>query len=160
MNTVMPQEQLEELFDAAVREVTQSTAGVHLYQGTVPPEGELCTVYITFKNGFHSSLSLCADTAILTRMAKNMLQVEQLTPQDVEEFSKEYFNILCGQIATLLFQTTKVASRFDVPTFHLGRYEPEDHQKQFTLSYSSDQLGSAQLIHHVPQPYRQEDCRS
>lgn len=152
MNTAMSQEELKRLFDAAVREVTQNTAGVRLYQGTEPPDGELCTVYIKFKNGFRSSLSLCADTAILARMAKNMLQVENLTPQDLEDFSKEYFNILCGKISSQLFRATKVASRFDAPSFYLGCYEPKDQQAQFALNYSSDRQEGAQLVHHVPYP--------
>lgn len=152
MNTALPQETLEKLFDEALRNVTEAAAGIRLYPGAAPPSGaNLCTVHIDFQKGFHSSLSICADAAFLVRMAQNMLQMDQLTPQDLEDFGKEYINILCGQISTLLFQATKVASRFGVPTFHLGRFEPEHQRQQFALSYASGQRERAQLIHHIPE---------
>lgn len=155
MYTVLPQKKLEEFFDEAFREVTQTAAGIQLYQEVNPPKGkDLCTVHISFQQGFHSSLSLCADTAILTRMAKNMLQMDHLTVQDLEDFSKEYLNILCGQISALLFRATKVPSRLGVPTFHRGIYEPENQRRQFALNYSSDQREEAQLIHHIPEDPR------
>lgn len=158
MNTAMPQKNLEKLFDEALREVTEAATGIRLRQETDPPRDEnLCTVHIDFLKGFHSSLSICADTSILSRMAKNMLQVDQLTVQDLEDFSKEYINILCGQISSLLFQATRVASRFGVPTFHRGRFEPEHQRRQFALNYSSDQREGAQLIHHIPESVRYEN---
>ena len=57
MDTAMEQQKLEEMLDRAVREVTRRTAGVELFKTQEPPFGDLCTVYITFKNGFQSSLT-------------------------------------------------------------------------------------------------------
>lgn len=154
MNTAMPREELEKLFDTALREVTRTTAGMQLCQSAEPPGGELYTVHITFLQGFHSSLSLCADAGFLTRMAGNMLQLDHLTPQDLEDFSKEYFNILCGHISARLFRAVNVASRFNVPAFYRGRYEPEDQSRHFALNYASDRQEGAQLIHHIPRASR------
>lgn len=150
MDTAMTQEQLEKMLDKAVREVTEKTAGVQLHLDSVPPDGDLCTVHITFKKGFHSCLTLCADKAMLTRMARQVIRQDLVSAEDLEDFSKEYFNILCGRIAALLFQATKVPTRFSVPSFHRGRFEPEDHRKQFALTYADDQREGAQLIHHIP----------
>ena len=151
MDQAMTRKELEEMLDRAVREVTEQTAGVRLLPSRMTLGEDLFTVYISFKRGFRSSLTLCADTALLIRMARNALGEEQLTSQDLEDFGKEYFNILCGKIAAILFRNTRVPARFSIPRFYRGRYTPEDHQMQFMLTYTNEHQEGAQLIHHVPQ---------
>lgn len=151
MNTAMTQQELAHLLDEAVREVTEQTAGVQLFPSGETPGENLCTVHITFSRGFHTSLTLCADTELISRMARNALGEEELTQQDMEDFCKEYFNILCGKIAAILFRETKVPARFSIPTFYHGRYTPENHHTQFMLTYADAQKESAQLFHHVPE---------
>ena len=107
-------------------------------------------MYITFKNGFQSSLTLWGNISLLARMARSALREEHLTRQDLEDFSKEYFNILCGKIAALLFQATKVPARFSVPALYQGRFEPEGRSRQFVLTYTDGQRQGVQLVHHVP----------
>ena len=124
MNTAMTQRELERILDQAVQDVTERTAGVRLHQEDMPPGEDLCTVHITFDQGFHTSLTLCADTSLLVRMACNSFHEESVSAEDLEEFSKEYFNVLCGRIARAMFQETQVPAHFNPPTFHSGRYEP------------------------------------
>lgn len=150
MDTAMSEEKLREVFDRITREVTQDAVGIQLETGGGAPEEDLCTVHIGFKQGFHSSLSLRADTAMLTRLTQSMLREEDVTPQDLEDVTKEYFNVLCGHIAKALYQATQVASRFSVPTFYRGSFAPEGQREQFALSYADDQDDAAQLVHHVP----------
>lgn len=151
MDTAMSQKELEEMLDRAVREVTEQAAGVQLYPGGGVLSEDMFTVHISFRKGFHTSLTLCADMALLVRMAQNALGEEQLSAQDLEDFGKEYFNILCGNIAAILFRNTKVPARFSVPKFYRGRYVPEDHRMQFMLTYTNEHREGAQLVHHVPQ---------
>ena len=139
MDTALTQKELEEMLDAAVREVTESTTGLTLSQGGEPPDENSCTVHIAFKKGFRSSLSMRADTAMLASMTKNAIREEQVTPQDLEDFAKEYFN---------------------VPTFQWGEFEPKDQRQQFALNYSDDQSRSAQLIHLVPKAGQQQEHAS
>lgn len=152
MNNAMSQEELERILDQAVRDVTESTAGVCLHQGDLSPGEDLCTVHITFDKGFRTSLTLCADTSLLSRMARNSFQEESISPEDLEEFSKEYLNVLCGRIAGAMFQATQVPAHFSPPVFYHGRYEPEGREIQFILTYSDGHHEGAQLIHHVPCP--------
>ena len=98
MNTAMTQEELERILDQAVQDVTERTAGVRLQQEDMPPGEDLCTVHITFDQGFHTSLTLCADTSLLSRMACNSFHEESISAEDLEEFSKEYLNVLCGKV--------------------------------------------------------------
>ena len=150
MNTAMEKEALAQILDQAVQDVTECTAGVRLHQGEQSPGEDLCTVQITFDRGFHTSLTLCADTSLLYRMACNTFHEELLEPEDLEEFGKEYFNVLCGRIAGAMFQATQIPAHFNPPVFYHGRYEPEGREIQFVLTYSNEYNEGAQLIHHVP----------
>ena len=156
----MPENKLKEVLDEITRKVTEDSVGIQLIQGESEPGEDVCTVHIRFRKGFHSSLSLRADTAMLTRLTQSMLQEENVTPQDLEDVTREYFNVLCGHIASALHQATRVASRFSVPSFHQGTYSPEDHEEQFVLSYGSDQEGTLQLIHHIPGPQERDGAQS
>ena len=150
MNTAMTKQSLERILDQALQDVTEQTAGVRLHQGDQPLGEDLCTVHITFDKGFSTSLTLCADTSLLSRMACNSFHEEAVTPEDLEEFSKEYLNVLCGKIVAAVFQTTQIPAHFSPPVFYHGRYEPEGQEAQFILTYSNESNEGAQLIHHVP----------
>lgn len=150
MNNAMAKEELEQILDQAVQDVTERTAGVRLHQGNQSPGEDLCTVQITFDKGFNTSLTLCADTRLLYRMACNSFHEESVSPEDLEEFTKEYFNVLCGRIVGAMFRATQVPAHFGPPVFYRGRYEPEGREIQFVLTYSDEHCGGAQLIHHVP----------
>lgn len=150
MNNAISKEELEQILDQAVRDVTERTAGVRLRQGEQMPGDDLCTVQITFDKGFSTSLTLCADTRLLYRMACNSFHEESVSPEDLEEFSKEYLNVLCGRITGAMFRATQVPAHFGPPEFYRGRYEPEGQEIQFVLTYSDEYCAGAQLIHHVP----------
>lgn len=150
MNSAMAKEELERILDQAVQDVTECTAGVRLRQGDHSPGEDLCTVQVTFDKGFRTSLTLCADTRLLCRMASNSFHEESISSEDLEEFSKEYFNVLCGRIAKAMFQATQIPAHFGPPDFYRGRYEPEGREIQFMLTYSDEYSQGAQFIHHVP----------
>lgn len=157
MNTAMTKEGLEQILDQALQDVTERTAGVRLCQGDQPLGEDLCTVHITFDKGFGTSLTLCADTGLLVRMAQNSFHEDAVTPEDLEEFSKEYFNVLCGKVAGAMFRATQVSAHFAPPVFYHGRYEPEGQAAQLVLTYSDEHMESAQLIHHVPRAQESGD---
>lgn len=56
-----------------------------------------------------------------------------MAPQDVEDFAKEYFNVICGQFVARLFQLTKVASRFRIPVFPASIRNPRRKRKIISL---------------------------
>lgn len=149
MNAFISRERLAEIFDQVIREITQQEAGIILQSSDLELNGELCTVYTAFERGYHTSLSLCAEMSMFVRLTKGMLQEEKVTLQEVELFTKEYFNVLCGHIVSQLYQITKVPARFRIPAFYQGRYVPDDHLKHIVLTYSSDEDEGAQLIYHA-----------
>lgn len=146
----MTQEEWAEMLDQIVREVTEQTTGVRLHTSEKPLQGELCTVHINFNKGLHTGLSLCAEMPLIEHMARQLFGSDIASMQDVEDFAKEYVNILCGKIVRFLYRTTHIGASFGVPVFHRGRYEPEDQKIQFVLTYRDEQQEGAQLRHHVP----------
>lgn len=150
MNLTMPRENLEEILDQIIREITKQTAGMELHRSENALDGELFTVYVAFKKGFHTSLSLCAERSVFVQIARYMLQQEDIGPQDMEIVAKEYFNVLCGHIAARMFQKVKIPARFSVPAFYTGRYAPKDYSEHIVLTYSSNENENVQLIHHIP----------
>jgi len=149
MNTVMSEEKLREVFDRITREVTEASAGIRLSEGGNGPGGDFCTVHIGFHQGFHSSLSFRADRGLLLRLTRSMLWTEEVTPQDLEDVTKEYLNVLCGHIAQVMYQVTRVVSRFDVPSFYRGSFGPEGQREQFVLNYVDERKNAAQLVHYI-----------
>lgn len=150
MDTAMSEEKLRETFDRITREVTKASTGIRLVEGGSGPGKERCTVHIGFHQGFHSSLSFRADRRLLTRLSQAILQTEEISPQDLEDVTKEYLNVLCGHIAQVMYQVTRVVSRFDVPSFYRGDFSPEGQKEQFVLNYTDDWRDAAQLVHYIP----------
>ena len=142
MNTAVPRERMAEVLDQVMRDITRQTAGIELQPSSDGPEEPLCTVYIAFVKDFQTSLSLCAETSLFTRLAQCMMMTDQVLPEDVEAVAMEYFNVLCPD--------TRVAARFTVPAFYPGLYAPEGYAEQVVLTYSSDGIGRARLACHVP----------
>ncbi len=150
MSAFIPREDLAEIYDRITREITPQAAGVQLRPDTAEPKGEIYTVYITFEKGFHMTFSVCAEKNLFTRAAQYMMQVDEISRQDMEDVAKEYINVLCGHFAARLFQMTKIPARFSVPAFQAGRCTLEGHREDIVLTYSGDQGEHLQLIHHVP----------
>ena len=151
MNTVVSQEELELMFNETLKEVTHRIGGIRLSQSDAAvPTGEVYTVYITFERGVYARLCLSAEKSLFIRLTRYMMRREDVSEQDVEDFSKEYFNVVCGHIAAKLFRATKIASRFGAPGFCSGRYQPADYEEHLVLGYSGDQSEGAQLIHLRP----------
>lgn len=150
MSAAVTREALAQILDQALQDVTERTAGVRLNQEDHILGDDLCTVHITFDQGFDTSLTLCADTSLLARMARNSFHEDALTAEDLEEFSKEYLNLLCGKVTGAMYRATQIPAHFGPPVFYHGRYEPEGQEIQFILTYADENSNGAQLIHHVP----------
>jgi len=150
VDTILSEEQLRSIYDTATRTVTEQAAGIVLRQEPVKPprSQDVCTVYTTFENSVHSGLAMCADTELFRRLTQRMMQTEHIAFEDVEDFSKEYFNVLCGHIAGALFRNTKVAARFQIPAFYRGWYQPKTQTESMELDFLSDENEGVRLIHY------------
>lgn len=147
---VQCQKEISNILDCVMRDITSRMVEIRLCEPGEALSGDTCTVETTFEGGYHGTLRLAADTALMTRLTRQVMEAEEVAPQDVEDFAKEYFNVICGHFVARLFQRTKVASRFRIPVFSTQRREPEAGKEndQFVLNYTNAYHEGAQLIHH------------
>lgn len=134
-----------------MQDITKQVANIQLCKKDSDLSMDTCTVHTTFDGGCHASLALCADTSLFVRLTQHIMQEEDVAPQDIEDFTKEYFNVICGQVVYHVFKATHISSRFQIPTFYTGQYHPSDHgTSRFTLRYTSNCNECAQLIYQSP----------
>ena len=150
MDSVLTREELQEVLGQIFLGVTEQVAGIRLYPRRDIPDVELCTVYTVFARGFQSSLGLSGENAVFRRLTCHMMQQEEVTDRDIADFTQEYFNVLCGRVATVMFENTRVASRFGIPSFFQGTGIPQGQREHFTLHFISDRGEYVKLTHYTP----------
>lgn len=151
LNSLTPEE-IQDVLDQVVQDMTDRIAGIRLCKQDKILSDDVCTVHTTFEGNYHASLILCVETPLLTRLTQHVMQEETVNSQDIEDFAKEYFNVICGQIVAGLFRAAHITSRFRIPRFCMGRYVPQDTcGTRYVLNYISDCNEGAQLIHQFCQ---------
>lgn len=143
----MVHHELRQVLNRSIQDTTSRFAGIQLLEQDVELSNDICTVHTILEGKHRSALLLCADTALLTRLAQNILHSSKVTLQDVEDVAKEYLNIICGQVVAGLFQTAQITSRFQIPSFRVGLYLPEERADcSCVLNYNDGEHGGIRLI--------------
>ena len=140
---------LEELIHRTVVDITRQIAKIDLRLCSQDPDpaNELCTLHTTIDGDYHTELVLHADRALLHRLTENMMEAKTTDPEDMEEYSKEFFNVLCGHIVSEIFRRTKLPARFHTPCFAYGDTDEEKAKDKIRIRYASDQAERAELLH-------------
>ena len=142
------EQELHAILNHSMQDTTRRFAGIQLLNETAAPSDDTCTVHTVLEGGHRAVLLLCADTALLTRLARTIMRREAVTAQDIEDVATEYFNIICGRVAAGLFQAAHISSRFQSPRFRTGRYLPQvDSTCRCVLNYNSGNDERMQLIY-------------
>ena len=143
-----PKHKLQTILNGSMRDITSRFAGIQLLEEPTALSDDICTVHTVLEGGRPAALLLCADTALLTRLARIIMHRENVTARDIEDVATEYFNIICGRIAAGIFQAAHVPSRFRSPCFRKGLYLPEsDPDCRCVLHYTSGNKEGAHLIY-------------
>ena len=151
MLCAISQREIRDILDQVMREITSRMTEIYPCKGESVLSNDICTVHTTFEGGYSATLTMCVDTALLTRLTRQAIEEEEVSPQDIEDFAKEYFNVICGNIVNKVFQLAHVASRFHIPSFCVGRRAPsEEGRCRCVLNYTSSRNEGAQLIHEPP----------
>lgn len=146
----LTQKEIQDILNCAMQDITNRMTSISPCEHDAAFSGDICTVHTTFEGGHHATLTLYMDMALLQRLTQRVMQQNQVEPQDVEDFTKEYFNVICGQVASKLFQTAHIRSRFCIPRFCRGRYVPKDEGDcRCVLDYVSNCKEGVQLIHQI-----------
>lgn len=148
----LSQQQIMEIMDRVMKDITNRMDDIQRSsEDSIFFSENVCSIHTKFEGGYQATLSLSIDTSLLVRLAQNVLQEEDIKPEDLEDFAKEYFNVICGQIAAKLFQTAHISSRFQIPVFSTGRYSSDEKAlSQEVLNYTNNRNEGAQLIHQAP----------
>lgn len=147
----LPLCEVQNVLDSVMRDITNRVANIQLCKKDSVLSNNICTVHTVFEGNYHASLTLCADTSLFIRLTKNVMQEEKVAQQDIEDFSKEYFNVICGQVVAHLFEDTHLSSRFQIPTFYVGQHLPDgQNDSRLVLRYTSNCNECAQLIYQIP----------
>lgn len=148
MIALMPQE-LHQLLDRSIQDTTHCFGGIQLVAECTTLSEDTCTVHTLLEGGHRAAILLHADTPLLVRMARNILGSDIVTPRDIQDVATEYFNVLCGRIVSGLFRAAHISSRFHVPRFEPGCYQPEEEPVcRLVRSYSGGGSNeSIQLIY-------------
>lgn len=147
----LTQNEILDIVDTAMQDITNRMDRIYPCQQGINLSNDTCTVCTTFEGGYDADLILYMDTALLCRLTKHALQEESVSLQDIEEFSKEYFNVICGHIVSRIFRAAHIASRFSIPRFYPGQHALSQNAAScHVLSYVSGNNEGAQLIHQLP----------
>lgn len=109
----------------------------------------LFTVYTTLEGDYHIRLVFCSEQVLLKAIAENMLEETVEDYEDTVECAKEFFNVVCGQIAAVLFKTIRAKERFPCPCFAEGYFLPENEEADslMTFYYTGEQYKPALFLH-------------
>ena len=116
LKTLCDSQWVSQLADAMVREITRKMAGIDLR--SVPPTApELAArprtdaVYGLVDGEHPIQVQFRAEPRLFTRLAKNMIGEAPEDGEEVREYAKEYFNVLCGRFLSELYRMANVRVR-------------------------------------------------
>ena len=142
--------EFQDILDRVIKDITQNMASIKLYKKDKALSSEICIAKTKFEGGFNATIILCADVSLIIRLAQHVLQEENISTQDIEDFTKEYLNIICGQIVNIIFQTSHIVSRFSIPDIYTDFNLSEDFiDNRFVLNYTSCCNDGIKLIHQI-----------
>ena len=96
MGFVLMKQELKHVLNCSIQDVTSRFAGIELTEGDAALSDDICTVHTILEGNCRGALLLCADTALLTRVAQKIMGSENVTLRDIEDVATEYFNVICG----------------------------------------------------------------
>lgn len=125
-SALVQEKSLQSLIEETVEELFLDIAKIHLrqYKKVTGTPNDLCTVYTTFSGGYNVRFVFCAERTFMKRITENISEEPVKEPDDIEEYMKEFINVICGHIVASVFRKTKKSARFHCPRFKEGFYLP------------------------------------
>lgn len=142
---------LHDLIEETIRKMFWEVAKVHLKHCNYVNEccEDLCTVYTTFNGGYDVRFAFCAERSFMKRITENIAEEPVTDQEDIEEYMKEFINVICGHVVSIVYYKTKTGARFHAPRFTDGFYLPPegDNEKIITTRYTNEYDEAAMLSH-------------
>ena len=147
-----------ELFRQLTEDITQKITldvaqiDLRLSDHQPNPDDDLCTVYTSVAGGYKTRLVMCAQRKFLHRLTENMMGEPSSDPDDLEEYTKEFFNVLCGRLVGEIFRTTHLGASFHPPLFSEGNYDTlfkQGDQPEEVIYFTSRESEDMAMAHDI-----------
>ena len=144
--------QLQELICTVTQQITQSVAHIDLTPCELEPDPhqDLCFVYTTLSGVAPVRLVLCAERTFLQRLTENILGHSTSDPEDLEEYTIEFFNVLIGRLVGEFYRATHIGARFHPPLFGEGHYTAQlasPEALKNSVSFSDSNSEHIMIVH-------------
>lgn len=113
-----------EILDTAFKEVTKKVAKIEMYNIDLAIfDNKNSNSIIITTNGEHKiTIVFYASINVMQAITENMKRGKISDISEIDIYVKEYFNIFCGRVITIMNNITKKSVRFSVPNFINGIY--------------------------------------
>lgn len=133
---------IQEIVNNAVTDITLRVAGIDLKNRTEKGFDEthkISTLSVVAVGNCKITIVYNAEDRLLQTIAEKMKRGPVEEDEEIEMYTKEYFNILVGHIVSCINRRTKSSMRFTIPSFSRGVYSIGDDQEGFLeICYESD----------------------
>lgn len=145
---MVPWESMRELLDDVIVSMTKRMAGIDMERtssGCLPDESAASALITEIIGTDDFTLVYHADNALLLEIAQKMKRRPVEDMDEVGEYTREYFNIICGHMISQLNRREKTSLRFSMPRYLPAPFDKtEEDQNAFVLHYQSPK-GSAKV---------------
>ena len=143
--------QLHELICTVTQQITQTVAHIDLTpcELELDPHQDLCYVYTTMTAPYPTRVVLCAERTFLQRLTENILGHPTSDPDDLREYTIEFFNVLVGRMAGEFYHLTRMGSRFHPPLFSEGHYTelPSPETLKNAVTFTDPKSEHVMVVH-------------
>lgn len=80
------------------------------------------TLVVTAKGDYCLTIAFYAESHVLRGITENMKRGATASDTDIEIYTTEYFNILCGHVITNVNKAAHTSARFGIPKMVKGCY--------------------------------------
>ncbi len=112
-----------DILDAVFKDITKKVTKIDMYNVELATLDEKSNSLIISTFGdYKMTFVFCASTSVVKAITESMKRGKVLDTIEMELYAKEYFNILCGRIVTIINNSTRKSAKFTVPNIIDGIY--------------------------------------
>jgi hypothetical protein len=140
-------ESIQELMDEVVKDITKRMAGIDLERAStdaLPSDGKVSALIAEVSGTDGFTLVYNAEDALLREIAQKMKRKPVEDMDEVGEYTREYFNVICGHVISQLNRKTQSTLRFALPQYLPFPFGGKNSRNALVLYYQSCK-GSARV---------------
>lgn len=127
---------LSEITDRAVKDISKKVARVEMHNAdsAVIDDENSSSLVTTAKGDYELTIVFYTSICVMRAITENMKRGESADEEDIAVYTKEFFNILCGHVISMLNRSIHASARFGIPQFLKGPYREDEHSMPQALN--------------------------